>query len=92
MELVFPFLGTVGIDRMSALISKRTRQEFREYFVGTSLRIIGKYLLSVYSVSDPNCAEVADGEAEDALDSSWTGLLTEHPLPSLFMPASIGEP
>src|ERR1700730_6359664 len=26
---------------MSDLISKRTRQEFREYFVGTSLRIIG---------------------------------------------------
>lgn len=41
MELVFPFLGTVGIDRIGDLISKRTRQEFREYFVGTSLRIIG---------------------------------------------------
>src|ERR1700733_6216303 len=43
MELVFPFLGTycIGSDRMSDLISKRTRQEFREYFVGTSLRIIG---------------------------------------------------
>jgi hypothetical protein len=26
---------------MSDLISKRTRQEFREYFVGTSLRVIG---------------------------------------------------
>src|ERR1700728_3760859 len=26
---------------MSDLISKRTRQEFRDYFVGTSLRIIG---------------------------------------------------
>jgi len=43
MELVFPFLGTycTGVDRMSDLICKRTRQEFREYFMGTSLRIIG---------------------------------------------------
>lgn len=36
---------------MSDLISKRTRQEFREYFVGTSLRIIG----DAFDAEDVHC-------------------------------------
>jgi hypothetical protein len=53
MELAFPFCGThcTGVDRMSDLISKRTRQEFREYFVGTSLRIIG----DAFDAEDVRC-------------------------------------
>src|SRR5215831_6596282 len=37
---------------MSDLISKRTRQEFREYFVDTSLRVIG----DAFDAEDVHCA------------------------------------